>query len=64
MPMLVAEAVLIQLYFCVQNALALLAIYAYHTCAPIKTSCTVQELLDDAQRLQIKAVVTTADAAH
>ena len=30
----------------------------------MNASCTAQELLDDARRLQIKAVVTTADAAH
>ena len=30
----------------------------------MNASCTAQELLDDARRLQIKAVVTTTDAAH
>ncbi len=30
----------------------------------MNASCTAQELLDDARRLQIKAVVTTADAVH
>lgn len=30
----------------------------------MNASCTAQELLDDARRLQIRAVVTTADAAH
>jgi acyl-CoA synthetase (AMP-forming)/AMP-acid ligase II len=30
----------------------------------MNASCTAQELLDDGRRLQIKAVVTTTDAAH
>jgi acyl-coenzyme A synthetase/AMP-(fatty) acid ligase len=30
----------------------------------MNASCTAQELLDDGRRLQIKAVVTTADIAH
>ena len=45
-----------------QNALAILSISAYHTCAPINASCTAQELLEDGRRLRIKAIVTTADA--
>ncbi|KAJ7127673.1 AMP-dependent synthetase and ligase [Mycena epipterygia] len=45
-----------------ENALALLALASYHTCAPVNASCTAAELLDDAQRLNAKAVVTTRDA--
>ena len=45
-----------------QNALAILAISAYHTCAPMNASCTAQELLEDGARLRIKAIVTSADA--
>ena len=42
-----------------ENALALLAIASYHTCAPVNANCTAAELRDDAQRLGAKAVVTT-----
>ncbi|KAF7370972.1 Peroxisomal-coenzyme a synthetase [Mycena sanguinolenta] len=45
-----------------ENALALLAISAYHTCAPINYSCTAAELLEDARRLGAKAIVTSAEA--
>ncbi|KAK7050753.1 peroxisomal-coenzyme a synthetase [Favolaschia claudopus] len=45
-----------------ENALALLALAAYHTCAPVNASCTAAELLDDARRLNARAVVTTRDA--
>jgi acyl-coenzyme A synthetase/AMP-(fatty) acid ligase len=45
-----------------ENALALLAVASYHTCAPVNTSCTSSELRDDAERLNVKAVVTTKDA--
>ncbi|KAJ7246783.1 acetyl-CoA synthetase-like protein [Mycena haematopus] len=45
-----------------ENALALLALASYHTCAPVNASCTAAELLDDARRLNAKAVVTTRDA--
>jgi len=64
MACVLVDANILLTYSCVQNALALLAISAYHTCAPINASCTAQELLDDARRLHIKAIVTTADAAH
>lgn len=46
-----------------ENAVALLAVAAYHTCAPINASCTAGELRDDAVRLRAKAIVTTRDAA-
>lgn len=46
-----------------ENALALLSVAAYHTCAPVNASCTAGELRDDAVRLRAKAVVTTRDAA-
>ncbi|KAJ6561109.1 acetyl-CoA synthetase-like protein [Mycena vulgaris] len=45
-----------------ENALALLALASYHTCAPINASCTAAELLDDARRLNARAIVTTRDA--
>ncbi|KAJ6486574.1 acetyl-CoA synthetase-like protein [Mycena vulgaris] len=45
-----------------ENALALLALAAYHTCAPVNASCTAAELLDDARRLGARAIVTTRDA--
>jgi acyl-coenzyme A synthetase/AMP-(fatty) acid ligase len=45
-----------------QNALAILSISAYHTCAPMNASCTAQELFEDSGRLGIKAIVTSADA--
>ncbi|KAJ7455805.1 acetyl-CoA synthetase-like protein [Mycena latifolia] len=45
-----------------ESALALLAVAAYHTCAPVNASCTAAELLDDARRLNAKAIVTTRDA--
>ncbi|KAJ6617908.1 AMP-dependent synthetase and ligase [Mycena sp. CBHHK59/15] len=45
-----------------ENALALLALASYHTCAPVNASCTAAELLDDARRLNAQAVVTTRDA--
>ncbi|KAJ7167921.1 acetyl-CoA synthetase-like protein [Mycena filopes] len=45
-----------------ENALALLALASYHTCAPVNASCTAAELLDDARRLNARVVVTTRDA--
>ena len=42
-----------------ENALALLALACYHTCAPINANCTASELRDDVQRLRAKAIVTT-----
>lgn len=47
-----------------ENAVALLAVAAYHTCAPVNASCTAGELRDDAVRLRAKAVVTTRDASE
>ncbi|KAN0060303.1 hypothetical protein ACQY0O_007632 [Thecaphora frezii] len=47
-----------------ENALALLSVAAYHTCAPVNASCTAGELRDDAVRLRAKAVVTTKDATE
>jgi len=44
-----------------ENALALLSIAAYPTCAPLNASCTASELREDAVRLNAKAVVTTRD---
>ncbi|KAJ7065262.1 acetyl-CoA synthetase-like protein, partial [Mycena amicta] len=45
-----------------ENALALLAICAYHTAAPVNAACTPTELLDDARRLRARVIVTTRDA--
>ncbi|EPQ56705.1 acetyl-CoA synthetase-like protein [Gloeophyllum trabeum ATCC 11539] len=47
-----------------ENALALLALAAYHTCAPVNASCTAAELCEDARRLGAKAVVATPDVAE
>jgi len=44
-----------------ENALALLALGNYHSCAPANASCTATELKDDALRLQAKAIITTKD---
>ncbi|TFK51941.1 acetyl-CoA synthetase-like protein [Heliocybe sulcata] len=46
-----------------ENAVALLAVASYHTCAPVNSSCTAAELSEDAKRLRAKAVVATPDAA-
>lgn len=45
-----------------ENAVALLAVSTYHTCAPVNSSCTSGELKEDAARLRAKAIFTTADA--
>ena len=45
-----------------ENALALLALVSYHTCAPVNASCTAAELVDDAERLRAKAIVTTRES--
>ncbi|RDB18500.1 putative peroxisomal-coenzyme A synthetase [Hypsizygus marmoreus] len=44
-----------------ENALALTALASYHTCAPVNANCTAAELMDDARRLNVKAVLTTKD---
>ncbi|KDR80877.1 hypothetical protein GALMADRAFT_241361 [Galerina marginata CBS 339.88] len=46
-----------------ENALALLALSNYHTCAPVNPSCTAAELKEDISRIGAKAVLTTKDAA-
>ncbi|KAH8833365.1 AMP-dependent synthetase and ligase [Flagelloscypha sp. PMI_526] len=45
-----------------ENALALLSLACYHSCAPVNASCTAAELKEDAIRLRAKAVVTTKEA--
>ncbi|KAF8887352.1 hypothetical protein BD779DRAFT_516230 [Infundibulicybe gibba] len=45
-----------------ENAVVLLALATYHTCAPVNAGCTSSELSDDIRRLNIKAIVTTQDA--
>ncbi|KAI0737046.1 acetyl-CoA synthetase-like protein [Daedaleopsis nitida] len=47
-----------------ENAVALLSISTYHTCAPVNAGCTAGELLEDATRLRAKAIVTTSDASE
>jgi hypothetical protein len=44
-----------------ENAVALLALGNYHSCAPINASCTAIELKVDALRLQAKAIITSKD---
>lgn len=44
-----------------ENALMLMSIASYHTCAPLNAACTAGELRDDAVRLRARAVVTTRD---
>jgi acyl-coenzyme A synthetase/AMP-(fatty) acid ligase len=44
-----------------ENAVALLALGNYHSCAPVNASCTAIELKDDAIRLQAKAIITSKD---
>ncbi|KAG7094546.1 putative NRPS-like protein biosynthetic cluster [Marasmius oreades] len=43
------------------NAVALLCIAAYYTCAPMNASCTSAELREDIVRLGVKVVLTTRD---
>jgi acyl-coenzyme A synthetase/AMP-(fatty) acid ligase len=45
-----------------ENAVALLALAAYHTTAPVNASCTAAELREDAERLGARAVFATRDA--
>lgn len=47
-----------------ENAVALLAVSSYHTCAPVNSGCTAGELSEDARRLRAKAIVTTTDAVE
>ena len=47
-----------------ENAVALLSVSAYHTCAPMNAGCTAGELSEDAKRLRAKAILTTPDAAE
>ncbi|KAF8998268.1 acetyl-CoA synthetase-like protein [Cyathus striatus] len=42
-----------------ENAVALLSIACYHTCAPVNESCTAAELKEDVIRLGVKAIITT-----
>jgi acyl-coenzyme A synthetase/AMP-(fatty) acid ligase len=44
-----------------ENALALLSIATYYTCAPVNVNCTAAELQDDAMHLNAKCIVTTKD---
>ncbi|KAL0060241.1 hypothetical protein AAF712_012996 [Marasmius tenuissimus] len=44
-----------------ENAVALLCVSAYYTCAPLNASCTPAELREDIVRLNVKAILTTKD---
>ena len=46
-----------------ENAVAILAVAAYHTCAPVNAECTLGELAEDARRLHVKAILTTPDVS-
>ncbi|KAF7975487.1 hypothetical protein HWV62_9401 [Athelia sp. TMB] len=61
-PLGVNDRIMVALPTGPENALALLALAAYHTCAPANATCTAAELLDDAARLRAKCVFTTRDA--
>ncbi|KAL0579004.1 hypothetical protein V5O48_002999 [Marasmius crinis-equi] len=45
-----------------ENAVTVLAVAAYHTCAPFNSSCTASELKEDVIRLNVKAVITTRES--
>lgn len=47
-----------------ESALALLALSCYHTVCPVNMTCTASELADDAQRLGVRAVLSTRDAVE
>ncbi|KAH9913311.1 acetyl-CoA synthetase-like protein [Epithele typhae] len=47
-----------------ENAVALLAVSTYHTCAPVNAGCTAGELAEDATRLGAKAILTTRDVCE
>jgi acyl-coenzyme A synthetase/AMP-(fatty) acid ligase len=44
------------------NALALLSVASYHTCAPVNASCTPSELRDDVIRLGAKLILASTDS--
>jgi acyl-coenzyme A synthetase/AMP-(fatty) acid ligase len=46
------------------NAVALLSIACYHTCAPVNASCTSSELRDDAKRLGAKVIVASKESVE
>lgn len=43
------------------NAVAILSIACYHTCAPVNASCTSSELREDVKRLGVKVIVSSKD---
>lgn len=45
-----------------ENAVALMAVAAYHTAVPLNAACTARELRDDALRLGVRAIVATRDS--
>lgn len=60
-PLAPSDRVMVVLPTGPENALALMAISAYYTAAPVNASCTADELRDDARRLRARAIVTTRD---
>ena len=61
-PLGVNDRIMVALPTGPENALALLALAAYHTVAPVNASCTAAELLDDAERLRATCVFATRDS--
>lgn len=47
-----------------ENAVALIALASYFTCAPLNATCTAEELRDDATRLKAKAIIAMQDSAE
>lgn len=46
------------------NAVAMLSVACYHTCAPVNASCTPSELRDDAKRLGAKLILASKDSVE
>lgn len=46
------------------NAVAMLSVACYHTCAPVNASCTSSELKDDAIKLGAKLILASKDSAE
>jgi len=57
------DRVLLMLPASPENAVAMLAVCCYHSCAPVNATCTTTELKDDARRLGAKAILTTREAS-
>ncbi|KAF9563625.1 acetyl-CoA synthetase-like protein [Agrocybe pediades] len=57
------DRVIVMLPASPENAVAMLAICCYHSCAPVNATSTTAELKEDAQRLGAKAILTTKEAS-